>query len=1497
MWHFYTSKGIKKIADILFRVVATIVFIVVLLFLLLQMSSVQNYIAHKGAEYLSKKLNTRVEIGSIELSFYKRIIVNEVYVEDLRKDTLFYAKKLNLGIGEINTEKRTIHIRNVGLLGAKSKIIKYAADEDFNMQFIIDAFDDGDTTRHAPKAPWKLDIGEVSCVNVDFSYKNEHDTLITTGINFFDLRAQSINGRFSDVNIVGDTIRATIDYLAAKEKSGFVIKNLSSYVRVSPVELQLDELKLKTPESDIKTDLTFSYSRWRDYLNFIHKVKIKAEFDHSQLEMSDIAYFAPELNGIYERLDITGKVSGRIDDLRGKDMDILLGNHTEFVGDLTLTGLPHIDETLIYLNVDKLTTDYNDLSQIPIPPFNKRKKLIVPKNIAMLGNISFKGTFTGLYNDFYAYGTFNSALGSISTDIAVKHDEVKDKESYKGKLKSNQFDFGKFLGAPMLGKATIDATIDGEGFTIEDLKAKLEGKINSLDFNKYNYKNIAIEGEIAKQVFKGKLNVQDDNIDFDFIGKVDFNTKLPTLDFITTLNRADLAALNFVKTTKKTNLSTQIIINVVGNNIDNLIGQINFDNTIYEQGNERFKLSVFNLIAEQEANQRSIKLFSDFADATIKGKFKILDLPLSVENILMNYLPNYFTKTNNIPVQNFDYKINFKKTEPVTKLFFPNLKIAPKTFINGSFNSSNNFVSLTGNSGKISISGIDLINIKAEANTTNQNLQIITAFDKVMLSDSVSLNNFILSTNTLNDSVNIGLSWDNKSQRSTVGEIKAFLHFDSDKKIKFKILPSQFTVSDSLWVINKTNELIIDSTSVNVKELMFEHDNQFLLMNGLISERRKDELKLDVVNFNLSNLNAFLKPSGVTLKGRLTGQSSIYDLYKSPIFISDNNFSGLKINDNDFGNGNISSLWDNSKEALYLNGKFTLNTVPNILFSGYYYPKKQEDNIDMELNLQSIQLKLFEPFVKKYCDDFIGSLDGSISIKGSTKKPLLFGNVDVNAKKITVNYLKTTYKFSHSISIDNNSFAIENMTVSDINNNKAIVNGHVYHENFDKFQLDFDINANKFMFLNTTEADNSLYYGTAFATGLINIFGFVDNNILIDANVKTEKILSADKSDKINVLSKTEITKMFIPLSGPTEVSENNFITFVKKDTSSKLKDYSVRLDGIVLNFDLEVTPDAEIQLIFDQKVGDIIKAKGAGNIKLKISPTGDFKMYGDYIIENGDYLFTLQNIINKKFDIENGSTIKWSGVPYKADLNISAVYKAKASIKPFFPSDSTAAYKKRYPVDLKLLMTDDLMTPDITFDLNLPTIDPTIRQQVLSYMNTETEMNRQVFALLILNSFVTPSQLSGGGPDAVAAAGANAFELLSNQLSNMLSKISKDFDIGVKYRPGDAVSKDELGVAMSTQLFNDKLTIDGNLGVNNNNQNTNSIVGDVNIDYKLTDDGKVRIKAFNRANDNNLNYTYGPYTQGVGIFYREEFDSFKELYERYKKTVNNRNKKKTPNN
>ncbi len=1476
-------------------------------FLLIQVKSVQTYLAKKTTAYLSERFNTKVDIGRVEIEFFKTVVLNEVYIEDLHHDTLLYAKKLKLDIGRIDLEKQIIRINSISLIETKTALVKYLSDEDFNYQFIIDSFESKQKTK-SKQGPWDVSVGEINLVNADFAYRNEHDTLITSGVNYFDLETRAINGRLTELQIDHDTIYATINNLSTVEKSGFVLSELSSSkVKINAVEMKAEDLKIKTPHSDIETDLSFSYKRYRDYYDFINQVKMKAQFNHSQVGMDDIAYFAPELKGMNKRLIVSGKVNGKVNDLRGNDMTIAFGEITKFMGDISLTGLPYIDETVIHLTIKNLVTNYADLKEVPVPPFESKKKLTVTPEIMKLGTMRFKGTFTGLYNDFYAYGDFSSALGKLSSDLSVQHSDTLKKEFYKGKLKSTDFDFGKFFDLPSLGKVTMNANVDGSGLSLEEIAAKLNGTINALELNNYIYKNIDVKGNVAKRIFNGELSIKDENVDFDFGGKVDFTQKLPTLDFNMSLNKANLSALHFIDSTKKANLSTQLFANVTGNNIDNLIGTINFENTVYNQDNEIYKLKTFNLSSNEQNGIKAMVLNSDFLDANIDGVFKVLDLPNAIQHLFEKYVPSFFNnavKQKKIAPQNFEYDLVFKNTNDVTHLFTPYLTIAPKTSIHGRFNSFENDFSLAANSPRITFYGY-VFNEWSVNSAAKDNLDFNMVTKRLYLSDSLWMNDFTVATETHSDSVNLSVTWDNKSTRVNKGDIKAFMAVKKHNSFEFKVEPSVFTINDSTWNITKTNGLLFDSTYILVHDLTFEHETQAVSLNGAVSEKKEDQLILTFKNFNLSNLNAFLKPFDVWLKGKIDGESVITDLYHDMVFSSNNEFKSFFLNDNDLGDGSVESIWDKNKQALYMHGSFTLGVVPNVLFSGYYYPKKTDENLDLELNLQAVRLEILEPFVKDYCSNLKGFVGGNVDVKGSVKKPKISGLLSVNARQVTVDYLNTTYHFSHDIIIENNSFGVEGLEIYDMNRNKAVVTGKVYHDNFRNFQLDYDMDVKKFMCLNTTELNNSLYYGKAFVTGIVNISGFIKDNIRIDAQVKTDKISSDDKLD----LRSTELTKFYIPLSAAGEISRNDFITFVKKDADPKLKDeYTIKTAGVTLDFDLEVTPDAEVRLIFDQKVGDILRTTGNGNIKLNINTNGEFKMYGDYVVEEGDYLFTLQNIINKRFYLEKGGTIKWSGVPYDADLDLSAVYKTRAALSPFDAALQTSnisttstknstseQLKKRVPIDLKLLMTGDLQSPEINFNIGIPTVDASTRQLVLSFINTDAEMNRQVFSLLILNSFVQPYQLSGegaGNTNALNAVGSNSTEMLSNQLSNMLSKLSKDVDVGVKYRPGDEISKKELELVLSTQLFNDKLSVDGNVGNNANSQttNTNNIVGEVNIEYKLTDDGKVKVKTFNRANDNTT-LSAGAYTQGVGVFYREEFDVIGELFKRYMNIFHRRKK------
>jgi hypothetical protein len=1481
---------------------------VVLFFLLIQIKAVQTYLAKRATVYLSDRLGSHVDVGRVEIEFFKTIVLKDVYIEDLHKDTLLYSKKLKIDLGSFNMENHKIHIKSISLLETKAALIKYLSDDDFNYQFIIDSFESKEKS-DKKQTPWDISIGEINLINSDFAYKNEHNTLITTGVNYFDLRTKAINGKLSNLQIDQDTIFAEINHLSAVEKSGFILSDLSSSkVKVNAIEMQAMNLKIKTPNSNIATDLSFSYERYRDYYDFIDKVKMKAQFNHSQLEMDDVAYFAPDLKGMSQKLIISGKVNGKVNDLRGKEMTISFGEVTKFQGDVSMTGLPNIDETVTRLTIKNLITNYSDLKEIPVPPFSAKQKLEVSPEIKKLGKMRFNGTFTGLYNDFYAYGNFTSDLGKLSSDLYVQHDEEKKKEFYKGKLKSIAFDFGKFFEIPKLGKVTMDVDVDGSGLSLEDVAASLNGNINALELNSYIYKNLDVKGNIAKKIFNGNLSVNDENIDFDFAGKVDFTQKLPQLNFAMKLNKANLGALHFIDSTNETNLTTQMVLDVTGNNIDNLIGEINFENTIYKTQKDSYHVKTFNLSSNEQNGTKSMNLNSDFLDANVDGVFNVSDLPNAMQKVFEKYIPSFFkkdAKPKKITPQNFEFDLAFKNTSEVTRLFLPFLTIAPKTAMHGRFDSFRNDFTFAASSTRITLYGY-VLNDWIVNSSANGDLKFDMKTKRLYLSDSVWLTDFNLFTHTHSDSMNLSLMWDNKSRKINKGDINAFMAVKKPNSFEFKINPSSFIINDSAWTIKNTNNILVDSNFVIVKDLTFNHESQSVSLNGIVSENKDDQLTLSFKNFNLTHLNGFLGPTGITIRGRIDGQSTITDFYKSMVFSSNNEFKSLFINENDFGDGSVESLWDKNKQALYMHGSFTLGIVPNLLFSGYYYPKKDVDNLDMELNLQAVQLQIFEPFVKEYCSDLKGFIAGNVNIKGSTNDPKISGVLNVNAKKVTVDYLNTSYNFSHEITIENNSFGVERMSVYDINHNKALVTGKVYHNHFKDFQLDFDIDAKKFLCLNTTEINNNLYYGKAFVTGIVNISGFLKDNILIEANVKTDKISSEDKLD---IRSTTELTKFYIPLSATGEISENDFITFVKKDQQVKIKeDYAVKTAGVTMNFDLAVTPDAEVQLIFDQKVGDVLKTTGNGNIKLNINTNGEFKMYGDYIIEDGDYLFTLQNIINKRFFLEKGGTIKWSGVPYDADLDLSAVYKTRASLSPFESALQTSAigngttgndqYKKRVPIDLKLLMTEDLMSPEINFNIGIPTVDASTRQQVLSYVNTDAEINRHVFSLLILNSFVAPYQLAseGGSNTALNAVGSNSTEMLSNQLSNMLSKLSKDVDVGVNYRPGDDISKKELELVLSTQLFNDKLSVDGNVGNNTStNANANNIVGEVNVEYKLTDDGKVKMKAFNRANDNaQVNLSNGAYTQGVGVFYREEFDTIGELIKRYMNIFHRRKEEET---
>lgn len=1473
------GKFIRIISKTVLFLILFLLLALLVLFVLGHTETFQTWAARQATTYLSKELGTKVSIDKVKISFIENVELEGVFIQDKHQDTLVFGKNITVDVSGFDLERKRLNLDKAELNNVKVKLLKYKNEEDFNFQFLADYFASSDTIK--TKNPWKLKYGALKLNNVDFTYRLLRDTIpVKQNMNYNNIHVSQVYGSISDIDFKGDSIFAQITNLSAKEHSGIVLKNLTTKAKIAPNELRCDSLRLQTDNSLVLGKLQFKYDTWSDYQDFVNKVYIKATIkDSSKLCMKDVTYFAKDINGFNESFAIKGKVRGFVNDLSGTNMHIKYQKNTEFKGDMSITGLPDFNNSFIHFDADKLSTSKQDLEKFPLPPFDKPSYLSLPSQLSKLGVINYTGKFDGNINDFVTYGTFKTDIGTAKTDLHLKNVTNIKKVEYNGKLTTTNFNVSKlFPSVKDIGAVSLTTNIKGKGFDTKTMKTELDGTLLSINYNNYLYKNVKVDGVFKDKIFKGDLLSKDPNADFDFTGTIDLNHKVPKMDFISTVNNFDLEKTNFSTSQLNGKVSSQILINLNGDDIDNLTGQINFDDTRYITKEKEYKLSSFNLVLNQSTDIKNIKLFSSIANAQLDGKFKLSTLPDAVKQYLNNYFPTFVkSSTRYIYRDRADIKVKIKNYTFIKELFTKDLMISQNATIEGAFDAGINYLYLKTNSNLIEYSGVKFNQNSLSVNSLLNGVTVNYQAKKINVTDSFTFDNPSLNIVANDKRSSFDVAWNNLTKPKNSGAITGNAYFDNTKA-DIVIDKTKITLADSTWQLVKENIVSIDTSfTVKVYPLTLYNHNQLVTLDGVLSKKTDDKFNVFIQNIQLSQFNGLLASSKTNIGGSVTGNTSIYSVFKQPIVNSDIDFSGLKINNRLIGSGEIKSEYNPEKEYVSLNGYSTFandllgNPLKNLVFDGFYYPKKSEENIAVNFKTEPLDISILQPFLKDIITIKMGYLNGTGTVTGSLKEPQINAKLKFMKCILLVDFLNVQYNISGDVEVKPDQINFDNLIATDRYSNVGNISGNIFHTNFKNMRIDFDVNTQKLMLLNTTAANNPLYYGTAFASGNAGIYGFLDD-IHLELNMKTNGG-----------------TTMYIPLDGPAEVNNNDFIQFVSKDTIKKT--IAPTNANFSLLFNLEATPDAEVQLIFDEKSGDIIKAKGEGNLSMNINSKGKFDMYGDYVITSGDYLFTLENVVTKKFDIQKGSNIKWNGNVYNAIIDIEALYKQKASVRPIYPADSSG---KRYAVECQLFMRDRLTEPRISFGIKLPTIDETSRSAIQAILTDETELNRQVFSLLLLRSFVTPiSSASGGsGISAGGAAAATGSEMLSNKLSNWLNGLTKDaeVDIGLNYRPGTGTNSDQIDLTLNKQLFNNRLTIDGNFGVNNStvkSTNSSNYVGDVTLEYKISQSGKYRVKGFNRSNDNTqiLN-TGGPFSQGVGIFYREEFESLSDLYKRYKKGI-----------
>ena len=1482
------AKSIKKSFKYFIIILGIIIMFPTFASLVLRIPRIQTLMVRRITGHLSEQMRSTISVGRFEYRFFNKLLLKDILIKDLNSDTLLYVERLSAGIKHIDLSKGSFTIGKLDVLNPVAGIITDQSGKN-NLTWFLGLLSNPSDT--LPKKKSLLRINEIEINKARISIINKTAPKGEGPIDFNNIRLQDVNAIIENVALRGDTTSFDIYNLGFREAGGFTVKRLNTSVHLSgnnyllsSTQLTCDSSIINAPKISVSADSAGSFKK------FTEQVRINSTFEKSLISFSDLKYFIPALGEMNESFGFSGKIFGTISELRGRNLEMNYGDHTSLSCDFDLSGLPEIKNSFIYLGINNFKTTAADIEKVKI---RGKDPIILPDYFSKLGTISFDGSFTGFTTDFVTYGNISTRLGTIRTDISLRPEESK-RFKVKGLITLSSIQLGEITGNPdVLGNVSMKTDVDGYATSFKHYNGQLTGKIDSIEINKYKYRDISLNGNVSEKAWDGSVNIAEKNIKMDLLGLFNFSEKLPEFDFTLNLAKANLYKLNFDKPDTTSSISMLLTANFKGSNIDNLDGVIKLLNSNIRKFGKTLDLYDFSIKTFVDNNKPAIALRTDFVDADLKGYYNFAGLGNVFRTTMACLMPSEFKppvqKTEPV-ANNFTFKINFKKTDDLFSFFHTGIQLADKSTIEGSI-FPDSIMMIRGQSKLLSVHGIVFNDLSLNADVKKPVLDARLTTSSLNLLGQSSLAGFNAELRTRPDTFNFGFRWDDHQKIPAKGAFVAsgtFNRLNGEKAppvLDIIIDSSSVSSNGNIWKIHNS-DIAIDTSSFRFNNFLITNNSNFYHINGAVSKDPSDTLLLELRGIDISPLNSLVdkNPSpdqlSLSLKGNLNGKIRLTNVYYQPLLISNIKISGFSILQSDYGDVTLTSEWNSEKNQADIHAENNLGGMRNLVADGFYDPAAKK----LYLNGQAARLPVdaLNPLLKSFASGINGTATGKINLSGEPGKFVLKGALMLENAGLKIDYLQAKYHISDSIRFDKNSIIFKNVRATDEKGNPAFIDGTVKHNYFKDFAADLKLNTKNCMVLNTKPKDNDLFYGTAYASGLTTLKSEGDL-ISFDISAKTEKN-----------------TKFFIPLNSSETVSDYPFVTFLSKDTTSKkepvikpVSPVSSASGTMNLNFDLEVTPDAEFQLIFDPKVGDIMKGRGSADLSIKYDRQGNFTIFGDYIIEDGDYLFTLKNFLNKSFSVESGGKIIFNGDINNAGIDIKAIYKTRASLYELLGDEK---FKEKIPVECQINLSGKLFNPVIGLDIYLPTADESTRTYVKNVITTEEELSRQFLYLLVTNHFYSDLTAGSSTFSSTTATGTSAMavttaEMVSNQLSNMLSKISNDFELGFVYRPGyKEVNSSEVALALSTQLLNDKVLINGNFdvtGTGNKTTNSDQLIGDFDIEYKITD--KIRFKVFNRYNDP---YTgkQAPYTQGMGFFYKEDFDKLSDIF---RKKISNEGKKK----
>ncbi|MEK6780517.1 MAG: translocation/assembly module TamB domain-containing protein [Bacteroidota bacterium] len=1465
--------------------VLLIVTFFILGFITLQIPAVQENLISRYLTTFSSVSGFQTTVESFNLVWYDRLEINELRIRDPEKNTMIHAKKLKVNfVFHSLLKKNNVNIDGVELDSTQVSLITIPESDtatNLNINIFINQLNKI-TSSGKGGGGSRVNIGEIVINNALFQYNQQKiSDSVSSRFDYkhFSLSIPEVQAQ--NFKIIGDTTQFNVMSLQATDL-GTILKvdQLQTFFRLSQTSMEFLGLHLKAGKSEVSDTIIFQYNSQLDLSDFVHKVNIKAHLTGTTVHPNDLALFAPEVSVLKHPIQLSGSLRGKINKLFYKQMNIQYAN-SHFNGNLEMDGLPIIRETFINLKLSKSKIDIHDFSfAIPKDAYSR---------LEPLKTFTLNGTFSGFITDFVAKGDFEGPLGKIVSDVNLKiNEENVDRSSYEGNLHLIAFELGTYLkDTTMFQKVSLTGRIQGKGLTAVSADFSLAGSISSLGIRGYNYQNILTDANFSKQFFKGFMKIDDPNLQFNASGSIDFREGKNLVNLVGKIDTAFLKPLFHLE--KNIFIQSNLDIDTKGLQLDSLLGDVFLSKTSIQYEDESLAIDSIHMVSTRDSAKRKITLQSSLMDLNLEGNYYYSTLFNDLHNLGKEFLLNlkndkeatkkYYSEKKKSTQEYFaTLQVTLHNINPIIDLTDIDLHIAVNTLIEGKF--ANGYTSIVDVYTKID--SIKYENIHTLDNSisftgskirdSTNVLAMFTLNSEKQYVDGFSTEHLLAEAIWNNEHIDVGLDFDQK-ERDNLIRLKAEIDFLADST-KIKILPSRIRAIAKEWAINQQNYTLISGHEIKIHHLEVVHENESMMLDGRISNLPEEKLLFTLHNLNLDILNTFSKEffSG-TLNGHIEGRNLYVDPYLQ------NNISVSEFTINDFLIGDItgSTTWNQEKKLFDINlfiDRFNKRTV-NII--GNYCPSREKDPLEVDAKFEAVNLKIIEPLLKDIFSEMDGTLTGSYHLTGNFVQPKITGEGRIEDGQILINYLKVKYFYNGILEMSPAQIIFKELELADAFKNKGRLDGYVAHQNFNKFRINLDGSFKNFQILNTTSKDNSLFYGQAYATGNLNIFG-ATSNLKFSATARTEKN-----------------TRIFIPINGSGNVGDKDYIRFI--DFTDSVKNKAAipvkkrQASGITMDLNIDITPDAYGEIIFDLKAGDIIRGRGKGDLHMLLDTKGDFNMFGSLEFTQGAYNFTLYDIINKEFSVKPGSRISWFGDPYQGLMNITASYRQLTSFAPILSDQSYATapqIKRKYPAEVWLKLDGLMLSPQINFDIvaqNLPDNlivegKPTpVRLQfefdAFKAKLDEQELKRQVFSLIVLKRFSPPDAFNTSG-----TLSNSVSELLSNQLSYWLTQVDQNLEINLDLGTLDEEAFNTFQLRLSYSFLNGRLRVtrDGSLEA-----------GDWIVDYLLTPDGKFKAKMYSRSNYNQINNslsTQTAITTGFSLLYTKNFNNLKDLWIKRRKEV-----------